>query len=379
MEVLDTCYFCTSTFQLFAIISLAIERNEKADLYLDPQFKDPEIYAERLKQTNLFNRVHVIDSSSVYEHYFREEKGRYYKLFRHLDIAKSYLFVNQMAKMIIPFDVIYKNIFVSTKAYMPRMVVLSYIKRKIDFNLFHFDDGVGSYLGDSAYLPNKKDQIIRKYLFGKQANKISYERYLFSPEMFSAVNPDSSVVVHRINPFWNNEKHADLLDQIYAIDVDVCFKEKAVVLDQPLEELSAEQRSLLESALDEAANIIGKEYCVIKKHPRSLGVEYNNFKCFPGFGIPFEIYCMKNEMNNKILISYFSTAFLTPKMLLNQEPYVIPLYRIVNDGNRKDDLCEQYLSALKDSYSDRDKVMIPESMDELRFDLQRILNNTQEK
>lgn len=59
MEWRDTCYFCTSTFQLFSIISLAVFRAEKAVLYINPQFKDAEENVSRIIRRSIFNKVSI--------------------------------------------------------------------------------------------------------------------------------------------------------------------------------------------------------------------------------------------------------------------------------------------------------------------------------
>ncbi len=70
----DTCYFCTSLYQLFEIPSIAQPRNEAADLYIDPQFSDAEFFAERIRTLNLFDNVVVIDSEKTYSIFFLAEK-----------------------------------------------------------------------------------------------------------------------------------------------------------------------------------------------------------------------------------------------------------------------------------------------------------------
>lgn len=47
-------------------------------------------------------------------------------------------------------------------------------------------------------------------------------------------------------------------------------------------------------------------------------------------GVPFECLCMNLDINNGIIVSLESTAATTLKILLDQEPYIILLYKLVD-------------------------------------------------
>ena len=71
----DSCFFCTSPFQFFSILALATEQQEIADLYIDPQFSGAALFAERIKEKNIFHNVEVINSSKIYNKYMRSKPG----------------------------------------------------------------------------------------------------------------------------------------------------------------------------------------------------------------------------------------------------------------------------------------------------------------
>ncbi len=358
----DSCYFCTSPFQFFSILALAIERKESADLYIDPQFSGAALFAKRIKDKNIFHNVEVINSNKIYNRYMRSKPG----IKNHLQIANTYLHVEEISKVILLPGVKYNNIFLSSKAYFPRIVQLHYIKKKWKFNLYYFDDGAGSYYNDRAYQIKKTDKLIRRILFGKKSIDTGHKRFVFAPDIYRLLNPNKTNEIKRIQRFWENGAGRGTINYIFNAFDKMSIKEKLIILDQPKDEI------LNSTDIDSINNIyrlfaekIGFSNVIIKKHPRSTEKEIEQINYFSENGIPFEIYCMNMNMNEKIIIGYSSTAVATPKILFNQEPTVIVLTKIFSPKTGELNLFEDYFCAVKNSYSNPKKFYIPENLKEL--------------
>ena len=85
-----------------------------------------------------------------------------------------------------------------------------------------------------------------------------------------------------------------------------------------------------------------------------------------------EVLCIHQDFTDKILITFFSTAVFTPKMLYGQEPTIILMYKAFGSTvniNHKDDLCKSIVS----TYNDKSKVIVPESLEELTVALNNIM------
>ena len=188
------CFFCTSPFQLFSIISIANSYKGKSDLYIDPQFNNAKEYAIKIKEQGIFANVYVIDSEIIYDKFFTYKKG----ILNRLQKARTYLKVNDIVSMIIVDNVIYNDIFISSKAYIPRLVYLWYIKNKIKAHMHYFDDGVGSYFADNAYTPKKLDSVLRRILFGKESLRMDYDRYLLFPLFYKKLNPEFNYIIREV-------------------------------------------------------------------------------------------------------------------------------------------------------------------------------------
>ena len=358
----DSCYFCTSSFQLFAITALAIERKETADLYIDPQFKDAEIFAARLKGLDIFQNVELIDSKRIYGKYMSAGPG----FINHLQIANTYLNVEDIAQTILLEGVSYGNICLSSKADLPRMVQLYCIKAKKSVQTYYFDDGAGSYENDRAYKISTSDRILRSVLFGKSAAKTDYEKFLFSSEIYSELNEGDRTLVKPIVRFWDKQSGKEIINKVFGVKNKPDIKERLIILDQPKDELFAsEDLTRINSIYNSLIQKLGYENVVVKKHPRSSDEDFTNIKNFESQGVPFELYCLNMDMDRKIIVTHSSTAAATPKILFDQEPIVIVLSKLIETIAGEKNLFVEFFEAVKKAYRNPERLYIPSNEQEL--------------
>lgn len=92
------------------------------------------------------------------------------------------------------------------------------------------------------------------------------------------------------------------------------------------------------------------------------------------------LYMQILNRENKILISVASTTAIYPKFMFNEEPYIILTCRLYDTyrqlGVERDD---RIVEILKDSYSDKSRIMVPNSMYEFRKMLAFVLGKGDEK
>ncbi len=74
----------------------------------------------------------------------------------------------------------------------------------------------------------------------------------------------------------------------------------------------------------------------------------------------------REEIEQKILIALNSTAAFSPKMLFGAEPTVILLYRLMKTSEEVRRKRDQQYENLATIYTDRSKVIIPETEEELK-------------
>ena len=113
---------------------------------------------------------------------------------------------------------------------------------------------------------------------------------------------------------------------------------------------------------------LNKDIAIIKPHPRQKNSTLSNsgIKVCHNNTLPWEIVCLNNDLSNKVQITIFSQACISPKLIFDQEPTVIFLYKLLPVGY---DYLGAGLLEFADSigalYRDKDKYFIPESFEEL--------------
>ena len=108
-----------------------------------------------------------------------------------------------------------------------------------------------------------------------------------------------------------------------------------------------------------------KDELVIKRHPSDKKEKHCNIKYCECSDVPFEIIIANSDVSNKILISVFSTAAITPKILFNQEPKIILLCKIFQGYSKEcnEDVIK-FFEKTKGLYH-AENFYIPETEDEL--------------
>lgn len=364
MILRDTCYFCGTPFHFFSILALAMERKETADLYIYLQFSKASEFAERINKLNIFSNIKVIDTLEIRSKYLSARGGG---LKNHVQIANTYLHVDDIAEKIMLPNVRYKNIFVFSRHILPRLVRFSYIRRKWEFELCYFDDGVSSYYKNGVVRSRKTDIFLRKLLFGRKAVDENNKLYLLAPEIYKQLNADTDYRIERIDRFWETEIGRNILNDVFNTSSETIIKEKLIILDLPKDEvLNPSDIESIEKIYRSFVEKVGLDDAIIKKHPRSTDKNLEGIQYFKDTGVPFEIYCMNMNMDEKVLVGYFSTALVMPKVLFNQEPRVIVLARLFQPRNRDISELNEYFDAVKKSYTNPERFCVPESIEELR-------------
>ena len=115
----------------------------------------------------------------------------------------------------------------------------------------------------------------------------------------------------------------------------------------------------------------GASHVLIKRHPRDTTPMRSDWNYFDGNEIPFEVLCDNMDISRKILITAASTAVATPKVLMNKEPFVIVLCKIIKPFSVGPSKQIEYYEAIKDMYSNPDNFVIPDSIEEVYSAIQR--------
>lgn len=230
-------------------------------------------------------------------------------------------------------------------------------------SLYYYEDGLESY---DSVLDNKskkgKDKIF-KILYGKSPLEFCSGLLVYDPTMV-VTNDDNKKLIPIMKMRYKDNRKCDYR---------FVYRGKAKPIIQSVVFLEAwfndkDQYQLQAKLLSEVLDICGIEKVCIKPHPNELNStkilyqqQYKGMKCF-------EVNNYFYTLEGKLLISIISTASITPKILFEEEPYVLFLYKIfmkeydVYEWHKT----EKVINIIKQRYRKPNRIIIPNSIEEMR-------------
>lgn len=355
-----SCYFCTTPYQVMGALSIAISNNDKGDIYIVPQFIGAKEIASKLQKLGIFNRVKVVDLDT------REAQKKYkIKYLRYLRTIKCYCNVDKIVGTFLSSDVIYQKIYISSQAYVGRMACLYYIWHDLGAEIILFDDGEGSY--DNKYIIKLKlmDRIAQYLLGGDCISNHISKIMLFNPDIYKKINKTQKVnVIEQINFQQFAVSICRNLREIFNVNQKHVIKEKVIIIDTiACEALNLKDINHLYDIYKLIYRICGDDNVIIKPHPRNK--KFNLFYKYYAYNIPIEELCLVQDFTDKLMITLSSTAVTVPKLLFNQEPFVILLHKIISPKSGDTKKREEYYAAVCMSYSNEAKIFVPKNLLEL--------------
>lgn len=370
-----SCFFCGTPYQVLAVISIV--QNEKirnADVYVYDQFDGYEVMIRKLENTGLFRRVFPIEREKM----MLEVDLATTKLLTLRKAAmlllyiKNMMFMKSTVKKYLATDIIYKRIYISTNNFAGRFTILYYMKCKRSLQVIFFDDGIGSYYSDDPITKIPLyDRIGRLLFVGRKAIDIPFIKQLYSPEFYASVKRISGLSdagqateIIKITPLERNDNNDKIVSNVFGCLQNTDISQDIIYFDTiRAEEFNARGRRTLDRFILHILESLGRDNIIFKFHPRD---RYFNRELphFDDSGIPFECFCYFNDFSEKVFITNFSTAVFTPKILYDQEPVIIFLYEMMREYMTFQ-IDTGIVEALRETYRDKEKIIIPGTVEEL--------------
>ena len=369
MKHLDALYICTTPFQIMSSISLAVNRKEKADLYIDVQFDGAEELAEKIREREIFDRVHLLQDVQA----IRDIRFTKNQILRYRKMMHWFRNVDRAAEEILLPDREYKTLYATHYIIPATLLLLYFSKHDIRTRAHFFDDGESSYFQQNFYKSSFAERTARRMMLGTKRMRKVHRLYLYSPELFHQMNPRETIPVFKLPKFNDSEVVRDHLKAIFEVTEDKGIRESVVILDNIKESVLPEEgcRRLVE-LYDRMYREFGDENILIKRHPRDPHENETKIREYPYKIMPFEIICLASDSDRMTLVTLSSTATFMPKLLLDQEPRIVLLHHVFRRPGWDDENTDKLFGIIRDIYRDSDRVCIPENDDELGELLLRI-------
>lgn len=262
----------------------------------------------------------------------------------------------------------YDDIFFASPG-MPDEVVKEISKTAIKENRqvrFHrFEDGFASYTkAPVSTITSVLGQKLYRKLFGYDIKKQENELYLFEPSLAEANVADAGTTGFSLVKIPKTKERIDLVtEQIQDIlqFQSRSFDEKFMFLGQGTANCTQNPITYRNLILDIAEHV-GFDNFVVKPHPRGEHDRFEDHIHVYTDTCPFELAVAAGNLEDKTLISYYSTACVSGKLLFNSDCRIIFTYPLAGDSfNEKCDY-EDYFQKLCGLY---DNIHIARTKDEL--------------
>lgn len=350
MELKESICICSTSYHVFNILNLCrstIEPKSTTLLLLD-------------FGTNFFNQIHVENLRKIFENVIIISVNRKREYFKFIRILLKGKFSKKE---------IYKNIFTYATEINSRLYAMQYWHKRYS-NIFYFEDGLETY--DWVMYNKAKEKIDTgfKFFYGKRPLELCKALYVYEPEC--VINNTFHKPIFELQKVKSTTCFNDIdIKSIFSGDITP-FPKKIVFLAAWFSEIEKyySQNDFIQILVD----TIGINQCCIKKHPNDKNSSIIDNQITVANSGCFEVANLYNDMNSYIFISIISTACLTPKLIYDQEPIIIFLYKIFLDSYDSKEWREtdKVIQKIRKQYKNSERIMIPDSLQEYRKCLENI-------
>ena len=227
-----------------------------------------------------------------------------------------------------------------------------------------YDDGLGSYVGDMIH--DKKMHFLWR-MCGRSNKRIKPEvLYINNKDFCQSLIATDYKQLKKMDEI--DQKYNRMIFDIFNLSISNLYDtHKICYLTQPLEGLfdNTEFKNNIENILLEF-----QDDCFVRLHPRDFfgGKIKEKLSIDDSTGL-WELICLNSITEEHILISGVSTAQLIPKLFYNIEPWLIFTYKLYKFDKRFESdyfSSELLVEKIRKEYKCKYKIMVPETLNELR-------------
>ena len=328
-------FVCNTPYQLFNVMNLALNDVQGtrlvSDLFIVARFRDAKKVYDRVIAEHTFESVYLIDPQSG-DTFIKE--------------CRDFLEKN------------YDQVFIADE--MPLGLLMCQFYKSA--SVWIYEDGYPYYYKNfwQDLCRGRKQKIMS--LFNRGLSTIHPKAFFVNnAEMCQSKVAEKTIQL----PKWNDQNPAfPVVCRLFDFNAQSMVSQKKVIfLERPFEEYPKYNGLSPEELLMDLG--LAKD-SLVRIHPRS-GRRYNEVLVDYGDNM-WELECLSNITNEHILIGDCSNAQFSPKILANKEPYLIFAYSLFYDDMEKKvlDFYNKQIARIVEAYDEKDKIIIPKDLNELR-------------
>ena len=234
-------------------------------------------------------------------------------------------------------------------------------KTNPDIRLHFYEEGTGVYT-TPLYQDYGRIKTMYKILGYRSETDYVEDLYVYCPSLYRGNLPTVE-----IGTVSEKDQAEFILAQNFKTSK---YDKKIIFFDNPMDK--PEYKGVNQfSILADLERVTERDSIMVRVHPRDQsGVfEEKSYTEDTNTGIPWEELLLYHDFSDSILITSFSTAVFSPKIICGQEPRVIFLKKVLleNDGNEREsmDPFDRFAVGVKEMYREPSRVCIPRTRDEM--------------
>ncbi|MBR5407084.1 MAG: hypothetical protein IK111_05490 [Lachnospiraceae bacterium] len=335
---------------LFAPHVLKVDNVKDCDLYYIPTSKNAEELVERARKTGLFRNVYMLPNISL-EYPITLKQG--------VDISLRRFDVRRIMK-----GKRYDTVYYNSDGWLLNSIVFSSLNNKNSRNIF-VENGINPY-----FIPYETKQwylrlFINLSFMTCMDGRFIDSRYLFEPSLLRVSQKGKIVRLAKLDR--NDDDLRNNVNHIFGYDSRLdSFEDKEIII---MEQGPRKEPIDMYGIWEKVSHIIPMDKAIVKSHPRQKKGNLSGlgYDIFDRYVTPWEVISLNQDMGNKTIMSIFSTACIYPKILYDDEPRVILLYKLIGfDYTFFGEEMLSFVESVRELYRDKDRFFVPESWDELR-------------
>ena len=344
-------YYCTTPFQVLCAVNIcknntvaSSETDVKSDIIIVNIFNKAQEISEKLQTLGLFENIWIIAEEDVKTEINNKLiKGIYifYDVIKPDRLLRKQFGLEDVSFLHSQYSIIISSIFSHPLANLRTI--------NPDALFYMMDDGIGSYYGN--IITKLRSGFYRKLLMARNHGReisIPDRILLYQPDFYKG---EFDQQIDRIPPI--NSELSRLTYKIFNNGEDsTAYEESIIWLSQPTSDASG-----IRIVKDQASVMRAyKRETIVRLHPRDKDNPiYEGFTCDKS-GDMWELRIGKIKMENKLLISFFSTAQFSPKLFYDYEPSIIFTYKMMD--NKDERSMDTMVAELKKLYRDPSKIIV---------------------
>lgn len=352
-------FLCKTPMQILRAMQLTYSEEKFSDsaVAVFHTFDNAQAYGARLKETGLFQAVSVFEDGDF-------SHGR-------LNHARAFFAKNDFRRFLQEHT--FTEITTFNSNTYDNFVAWNRLGRKVKIRFVEDAPMLYSYL-----VPSWKHRLFYG-LLGLSFPIFHVDEWYFSiPEKMYRTNQAPAYALKPLDK--QDKKFVALVNQVFAYtpdpnvtDADVFIMEECFYTDGLLTD-NADYR--LYERLKERFPQVS---FAVKLHPRTKVNRFvQTFACIERTTIPWEVFLLNEDFDDRIFISISCTTMLSPKLLFGKEFRSMMLYKVCGDSVRRENgepyYNAQWLEQLEEVvglYSQSDRICVPRTEEEMFVQMER--------